>query len=101
MYDDTVTLEPTDKQLKFARRISCALREAIPPNAKTDRRALSRWIDRHQADYRVEAPTRSDTSATSKQVQFAERIARAKRRAVPDECFRSSALMSAWISSNK
>lgn len=101
MYDDAFTLEPTDKQLKFAWRISYALKEVIPPDAKTDRRALSRWIDRHQADYRAEAPIRSSVHATSKQVQFAERIARAKRRAVPDECFKSAALMSAWINSNK
>lgn len=101
MYDDAITLAPTDRQMKFAWRISCALKQAIPPDAKTDRRALSRWIDRHQNDYRAEAPLRANGTATSKQVALAERIARAKRRAVPDECFRSAALMSAWIDNNK
>ncbi len=101
MYDDAIVLAPTQKQMKFAWRISCALKEVIPPDAKSDRRALSRWIDRHQADYRAEAPLRSGGGATSKQVAFAERIARAKRRAVPDECFKSAALMSAWINSNR
>jgi hypothetical protein len=38
---------------------------------------------------------------TSKQVAFAERIARAKRRDVPDECYKSRDLMSRWITSNK
>lgn len=101
MYDDALTLTPTNKQMKFAWRISYALKEVIPPDAKTDRRALSRWIDRLQPDYRAEAPLRSGSEATSKQVVFAERIARAKRRAVPDECFKSASLMSAWISSNR
>ena len=101
MYDDAIILAPTDRQMKFAWRISCALKQTIPPDAKTNRRVLSRWIDRHQNDYRAEAPLRANGSATSKQVAFAERIARAKRRAVPDECFRSAALMSAWIDSNR
>jgi hypothetical protein len=38
---------------------------------------------------------------TSKQVAFAERLARIKRRAVPDECFRDKGLMSKWIDGNK
>jgi len=38
---------------------------------------------------------------SSKQVAFAERIARAKRRDVPEECFQSRDLMSRWISANK
>lgn len=101
MYDDAITLAPTHNQMKFAWRISCALKEVIPPDAKTNRRALSRWIDQHQNDYRAEAPLRANGSATSKQVAYAERIARAKRRAVPDECFKSAALISAWIDSNR
>ena len=35
------------------------------------------------------------------QVAFAERLARIKRRAVPDECFRDKGLMSKWIDGNK
>ena len=38
---------------------------------------------------------------SSKQVAFAERLARIKRRAVPDECFRDRALMSKWIDGNR
>ncbi len=101
MYDDAISLSPTPKQLGFAWRISRALHQKIPDDARRDRRALSRWIDRHQHDYRAEAPLRANAPATSKQVAFAERIAKAKRRAVPDECFRSAALMSSWIDSNR
>lgn len=101
MYDDAITLSPTPKQFGFASRISRALHMKIPDDAKRDRRALSRWIDRHQHDYRAEAPQRSNGGATSKQVAYAERIAKAKRRAVPDECFRSAALMSSWIDANR
>ena len=32
---------------------------------------------------------------------FAEKLARIKRRAVPDECFRDKGLMSKWIDGNK
>ena len=32
---------------------------------------------------------------------LAERLARIKRRAVPDECFRDKELMSKWIDGNK
>ena len=32
---------------------------------------------------------------------FAEKLARIKRRAVPDECFRDKGLMSRWIDGNK
>jgi hypothetical protein len=34
-----------------------------------------------------------DRLPTSKQVAFAEKLARIKRRAVPDECFRDKGLM--------
>jgi hypothetical protein len=42
-----------------------------------------------------------DRLPTSKQVAFAEKLARIKRRAVPDECFRDKGLMSKWIDGNK
>ena len=46
-------------------------------------------------------PGAQDSRPTSKQVAFAERLARIKRRAVPDECFRDKGLMSKWIDGNK
>jgi hypothetical protein len=42
-----------------------------------------------------------DSLPSSKQVAFAERLARIKRRAVPDECFLDKGLMSKWIDENK
>ena len=42
-----------------------------------------------------------DRLPTSKQVAFAEKLARIKRRAVPDECFRDKGLMSKWIDGNR
>jgi len=93
------TLPPTPKQVDYARQIANRLNARIPADTASDRRALSEWIDRHKAH----ATTRRMTGpgATSKQVAFAERIARAKRRAVPDECFRDAGLMSRWISANR
>jgi len=45
--------------------------------------------------------TALDSLPSSKQVAFAERLARIKRRAVPDECFCDKGLMSKWIDGNK
>lgn len=42
-----------------------------------------------------------DHLPSSKQVAFAEKLARIKRRAVPDECFRDKGLMSKWIDGNR
>lgn len=42
-----------------------------------------------------------DRLPSSKQVAFAERLARIKRRAVPEECFRDKGLMSKWIDGNR
>lgn len=91
---------PTAAQLKFAYRISLRLKEAIPPDVKVDRRALSGWISAHKQAFQTAAPSDA-AGATAKQVAFAERIARAKRRAIPEECFRSAALMSVWIDRNR
>jgi hypothetical protein len=41
------------------------------------------------------------TAATSRQVAFAEKLSRLKRRAIPDECFRDAVMMSRWIDANK
>lgn len=68
----------------------------LPWEVQQDRRSLSAWIET-QAKLKP-----ADTShPTSKQVAFAERLARIKRRAVPDECFRDRGLMSKWIDGNR
>ena len=59
---------------------------------------MSSWID---AQARLKPVSALDRLPTSKQVAFAESLARIKRRAVPDECFRDKGLMSKWIDGNR
>ncbi len=94
-------LPPTPpKQADYARAIAARLGKVIPPDEASDRRRLSEWIDRHKS---ARPPLRANRGpgATSRQVAYAERIARAKRRAIPDECFRDAGMMSRWIDSNR
>lgn len=94
-------LPPTPKQVDYARHIASRLGANIPSDKINDRAALSGWISEHQSRMKSIAAQPRDSRATSKQVAYAERIARAKRRAIPDECFRDAGMMSAWISSNR
>ena len=63
-----------------------------------DRRSLSALINA-QAHMRPAADF--DLRPTFKQVAFAEKLARIKRRGGPDECFRDKGLVSKWIDGNK
>ena len=97
--NDYHRLPASDKQLRFARQIAARAALELPAELHQDRRALSAWIDAH-------LPERRDTPdfaryPSSRQVAFAERIARIKRRDVPRECFRDMGLMSRWIDSNR
>ena len=89
-------LPVTAKQLHFARKIALRNQVVLPWEVQQDRQSLSHWI-KTQAS---QAPV-SDDRPSSKQVAFAERLARIKRYSVPNECFRSRALMSRWIDSNR
>ena len=93
-------LPVSDKQLRFARRIAARTNQQVPQEAQQDRRAMSAWIDAHLPKQRDTAPDFS-RYPSSRQVAFAERIARIKRRHVPRECFQDMGLMSRWIDSNK
>lgn len=93
-------LPPTPKQVDYARAIASRLRVTIPTDQASDRRMLSEWIDKHKAA-RPTGTVQTGPGATSRQVAFAERIARTKRRAIPDECFRDAGMMSRWIDSNR
>jgi len=93
MESTTYALPATPKQIAYARSLALLL----PWEVQQDRRALSAWID---AQARLK-PGTQDSRPTSKQVAFAERLARIKRRAVPDECFRDKGLMSKWIDGNR
>jgi hypothetical protein len=70
----------------------------LPWEIQQDRRSLSAWID---AQAQMKPLSALDSRPSSKQVAFAERLARIKRRAVPDECFRDKGLMSKWIDGNR
>ena len=70
----------------------------LPWEIQQDRRSLSAWID---AQAQMKPLSALDSLPSSKQVAFAERLARIKRRAVPDECFRDKGLMSNWIDGNR
>ena len=91
-----VHLPATPKQLAFARKLAQRNNAVLDWDTQQDRWCLSRWIDEQ-----VEISKSKNTRPSSKQVAFAERIARAKRRAVPDECYKSADLMSRWITANK
>ena len=93
---------PTPAQVDYARKISQVINQSIPVEDIRDRRALSNWIASHQNAFKS-APRvyARNPGATSKQVAYAEKIARRRRVNVPDECFRDSGLMSHWISTNK
>ncbi|MFG5383628.1 hypothetical protein ACEWPN_20930 [Yoonia sp. R2-816] len=97
--NDYHQLPVTEKQLSFARSIAQRSGIVLPWDVQQDRHRLSRWIDRNQGKKRETSPF--DDYPSSKQVAFAERIARYKRSEVPHECFKDKSLMSRWIDSNK
>ena len=87
------------KQLHFAHQIAARARKSVPQDALASRDALSAWIDANKAV--MQRSDRFSSYPSSKQVAFAERIARIKRRSVPDECFKDRTLMSRWIDRNR
>jgi hypothetical protein len=89
-------LPATPRQIAYARALALKNQTLLPWAVQQDRNSLSVWID---AQARLQ-PVAQDMPS-SRQVAFAERLARIKRRAVPDECFRSKGLMSKWIDGNK
>ena len=97
--NDYHRLPVSEKQLRFARQIAAQKRIALPDAALSDRARLSEWIESNKG--RTASPSRFGNYPSSKQVAFAERIARMKRRAVPEECFKDRKLMSRWIDSNR
>ena len=97
--NDYHRLPASEKQLAYARDIAARRKLDLPDDIIADRRAISAWIDAHR-------PADASGGAfanypSSRQVAFAERIARIKRRQVPRECFRDKALMSRWIECNR
>jgi hypothetical protein len=98
MDSSTNALPVTPKQIAYARALSLRNQTLLPWEVQQDRRSLSAWIN---AQARLTPAAENDSRPSSKQVAFAERLARIKRRAVPDACFRDKGLMSKWIDGNK
>ena len=102
MFDADFTPPPSTRQLYFAREIAARIGRAIPAETRGDRDALSGWISRHRAEFEERrAANTGGARATPKQVGFAEKLSRARRRPIPAECFRSAALMSRWLDANR
>ena len=90
----------TEKQLAYARALALRTGDRLPETVLNNRSALSAWIEaRKLAPQPV--PSRFSAYPSSKQVAFAERIARIKRRSIPRECFQDKVMMSKWIDGNK
>lgn len=98
--NDYHLLPPTEKQLQFARAISERSGQVISETALIERTAMSAWIDANRNAKLLKAAHKYDVYPSSKQVAFAERIARRKQRDVPRECFHDKGMMSNWINSN-
>lgn len=96
--NDYHRLPVSEKQLHFARQIAARKKIAMPDSVLSDRARLSQWIEDNRSGMPQES--RFSNYPSSKQVAFAERLARMKRRAVPEECFKDRKLMSRWIDSN-
>ncbi len=98
METTTFTLPATPRQIAYARSLALRNQTLLPWEVQQDRRSLSAWIE---AQAQLKPASALDSLPSSKQVAFAERIARIKRRAVPEACFRDKGLMSKWIDGNK
>lgn len=96
--NDYHIIPPTEKQMNFARSIAQRTGSILPYEITKDRSSLSRWIDQHKNQLR--SSNRFDQYPSSKQVGFAESLARRRRTEVPHECFKNKKLMSNWINSN-
>jgi len=98
METSAFVLPATPRQLSYARSLADRNRTLLSWEVQQDRRALSAWIE---AQARLTPVTDYNARPSSKQVAFAEKLARMKQRTVPDECFRDKGLMSKWIDGNK
>ena len=98
MHDPDRNIPATPRQIAYARSLALRNQTLLPADMQQDRQRLSAWI---QQQARLTPATQLDPRPSARQVAFAERIVRIKRRAVPPECFRDKALMSKWIDGNK
>ena len=78
MEDTSFAVPVTPKQIAYARSLALKNQTLLPWEVQQDRRALSSWID---AQAKLKPVSALDQLPSSKQVAFAERLARIKRRA--------------------
>ncbi|PJF09198.1 hypothetical protein [Pseudorhodobacter sp. MZDSW-24AT] len=98
MESPTFALPATPRQIAYARSLALRNQTLLPWEVQQDRRSLSAWIE---SQAQMVPAAQLDARPSSRQVAFAERLARVKRRAVPEACFRDKALMAKWIDGNK
>ena len=98
-YASLPPLRPTDRQLQFAEKIAALSGIALPKDVQLDRANLSRWIEanRHRM---ARSNCVADNLPTARQIAWAERIARGRKRSIPEECYRSRDLLAKWIDAN-
>lgn len=82
----TSTLPATPKQIAYARQIASRQKVVLPWDVQSDRAKISAWISTHAGLKPV-----FDPRPSSKQVAFAERLARRRYLSVPDNASRIAA----------
>lgn len=80
MESTTYALPATPKQIAYARSLALRNQSLLPWEVQQDRRSLSAWID---AQAQLRPVPDLNRLPTSKQVAFAEKLARIKRCAAP------------------
>ena len=94
----TFALPATPRQIAYARSLALRNQTLLPWDIQQDRRSLSAWID---AQAQMKPLSALDSLPSSKQVAFADRHHRLKRRADKPESCRYEGLMSKWIDGNR
>ena len=77
----TFALPATPRQIAYARSLALRNQTLLPWEIQQDRRSLSAWID---AQAQMKPLSALDSLPSSKQVAFAERLARAQLAAAPN-----------------
>ena len=78
MEDTSSAMPVTPKQIAYARSLALKNQTLLPWEVQQDRRALSSWIDAHA---KLKPVSALDQLPSSKQVAFAERLARVRCQA--------------------
>lgn len=87
-------LRPAEKQIVYARSLASKTQIKLPWETLQSRKELSRWIEARVQDVHKR---RVSDLPRSRQVAFAERLARIKGTVVPEDCFKSRTSMRLWL----